>query len=46
MIANVNVLQDDIAVDEDGSVRNVSAGTAVMYTADDYKVISTTRVQG
>lgn len=33
-------------IDEDGSVRNVSAGTAVMYSADDYKVISKKRVQG
>jgi unsaturated rhamnogalacturonyl hydrolase len=33
-------------IDEDGSVRNVSAGTAVMYSVDDYKVISKKRVQG
>jgi unsaturated rhamnogalacturonyl hydrolase len=33
-------------IDEDGSVRNVSAGTAVMHSAEDYKVISTKRVQG
>lgn len=33
-------------IDEEGSVRNVSAGTAVMYTTDDYKAISRKRVQG
>ncbi|MGO4375789.1 glycoside hydrolase family 88 protein, partial [Paenibacillus sp. MCAF20] len=33
-------------IDEDGSVRNVSAGTAVMYSSEDYKVISKKRVQG
>jgi unsaturated rhamnogalacturonyl hydrolase len=33
-------------IDEEGSVRNVSAGTAVMYSAEDYKAISKKRVQG
>jgi unsaturated rhamnogalacturonyl hydrolase len=33
-------------IDEDGSVRNVSAGTAVMYTVEDYKAVPKKRVQG
>ncbi|WP_159884803.1 glycoside hydrolase family 88/105 protein [Paenibacillus puerhi] len=33
-------------IDDDGSVRKVSAGTAVMYSAEDYKAISTKRIQG
>jgi unsaturated rhamnogalacturonyl hydrolase len=33
-------------IDEDGSVRNVSAGTAVMYTAEDYNLVPKKRVQG
>ncbi len=31
---------------EDGTVRNVSAGTAVMLNADDYKRVPTKRIQG
>lgn len=33
-------------IDEDGSVRNVSAGTAVMHSAEDYKLVPRKRVQG
>ncbi len=33
-------------IDDDGSIRKVSAGTAVMYSAEDYKAISTKRIQG
>lgn len=33
-------------IDQDGSVRNVSAGTAVMHCADDYKAVPKKRVQG
>ncbi len=33
-------------IDEDGSVRNVSGGTAIMATAEDYRLIPRKRVQG
>ena len=33
-------------ISEDGTVRNVSAGTAVMLTADDYKKVPKKRIQG
>lgn len=33
-------------IDQDGSVRNVSAGTAVMHCAEDYKLVPKKRVQG
>ncbi len=33
-------------ISEDGTVRNVSAGTAVMLTAEDYKKVPVKRIQG